>query len=217
MKNPLVPACFLLSVLALPIGPASANPIPISQPTGAYIGGTTLLSPIDPDNTVINSLGPVTFGSGLQELTVPLTWAIWNSPPAVESADPRVLYSNGATTLSLALAYPVQTLGFELQPDLFQQEEVTATFYDGVVVVGTLDLFPSGLAGSLLFAETTTTEAFTSIVINDLAGDDFAIANLRYGQPAIATPEPATLFLFGAGLLAFCFSKLCRLKQSPRA
>ena len=65
----------------------------------------------------------------------------------------------------------------------------------------------SVLAGALLFAASTTTDPFTSVVINNLDGDDFAIARQRFTLASVATPEPATSGLLGAALAALFFLK----------
>ena len=96
------------------------------------------------------------------------------------------------------------TMGFELEPDQFQQELVTATFHSSTGDSFTLSLMPNGSAGALLYAvqDTTAGAHITSVDINDTAGDDFAIAQLRTGGTSTGTtPEPGTLILLGSGLL----------------
>src|ERR1039457_4814589 len=93
-----------------------------------------------------------------------------------------VLYTQGSTSLTLILTGNFNVAGFELEPDAFAQEEVTATYYatDLTTVLGTIDLFPNGSSGALLFGASDASN-IGKIVINDLAGDDFAIAQLRAG------------------------------------
>jgi hypothetical protein len=97
--------------------------------------------------------------------------------------------------LTITLSAPARIFGFELSPDLYFPEETTADFYSGSKLVGTIDLFPSGNNGALLFAASTTTDPFTSVVINNLEGDDFAIARQRFAPAATPVPEPSTFLL----------------------
>jgi hypothetical protein len=169
----------------------------ISQPTPSYTSGTILFGGGDGSGGVISSMGPwIHFDHPLTELSVPNTWATWNCPPATESCTPNVLFGAGSTSLFITLSQPASIFGFELEPDQFQQEEVTVQFFDHANLVGTIDLFPNGSGGALLFAAQTDGE-FTNIEIQNLAFDDFAIAEVRYE----ATPEPGTMVLFGTGLL----------------
>ncbi|MGB7556589.1 MAG: PEP-CTERM sorting domain-containing protein [Candidatus Korobacteraceae bacterium] len=169
-----------------------------AQPTAAYTGSTTNFGGGDGSLNQITSLGPFTFSNPQTEVNVPNSWATWNCPPFTESCFPNALWNTGFSTLTITFA-PEQIMGFELEPDNFAQEEVTAQFFDGANLVGTIDLFPNGSAGALLFAAQTDGQ-FTKVVITDLAGGDFAIAQLRSGV-VTTTPEPSTLLLLGTGLL----------------
>jgi len=173
----------------------------ISQPTLSYTSSTELYSPTDPDFTVINSLGPFSFSSPLMELSVPDTWSTWGCPPNTESCSPRVLWTQGTDILKLTLTKPDQKIvGFELEPNTFQTDDIRVEFFNGSTLVGVIDQMVNGQGGALLFAAESNMP-FTSILINDLSGDDFAIANLR------SAPEPNVLtllipnLLFGAWLL----------------
>lgn len=192
----LVAALFVTSI------PAFAGFTTFGQPTdGNYESSTTNYGGGDGSGNFINSLGPFSFSNPQSENNVPNSWATWNCPPATESCSPNVLWNEGFNTLTLTFA-AAKTVGFELEPDNFAQEEVTAQFFNGANLVGTIDLMPNGSAGALLFAATTDSQ-FTSVVITDLAGGDFAIAQLRYAPAGGGgtTPEPGTMVLFGSGLL----------------
>ena len=192
----LIALCTLLSL------PAFAGFTTFSQPgDDGYMANTTNYGGGDGSGGFITSLGPFNFSNPQSENNVPNSWATWNCPPATESCTPNILWNEGFNTLTMTFS-PTQILGFELEPDNFAVEEVTAQFFNGANLVGTIDLFPNGQAGALLFAAQTD-EAFTSVVITDLAGGDFAIAQLREGTPPPpTTPEPGTMALLGTGLLA---------------
>src|SRR5664280_1121921 len=188
-----------LLLLSLPAFADSFNTFAQPTPGGFYVMNTTNYGGGDGSGGFISSLGPFSFSNPQAENNVPNSWATWGSPPATESSTPNILWNQGFNTLTITFA-PEQIMGFELEPDNFAVEEVTAQFFDGANLVGTIDLFPNGQAGALLFAAQTD-GAFTSVVITDLAGGDFAIAELRSGVPPPSTPEPGTMVLLGTGLL----------------
>ena len=186
-----------LLMISIPVFADSFTIIP--QPTGSYTSGTTDYGGGDGSGGFICSLGPFSFSNPQSENNVPNSWATWGCPPATESCTPNVLWNEGFNSLTISFS-PTSIMGFELEPDNFAVEEVTAQFFDGANLVGTIDLFPNGSAGALLFAAQTDGQ-FTSVVITDLAGGDFAIAQLRAGVPPPGTPEPGTMVLLGTGLL----------------
>lgn len=196
-------AVLLLLLVSLPMFADSFTVF--STPTSAYTSVTTDFGGGDGSGGTISSLGPFTFSTPMSERSVPNGgWATWNCPPATESCTPNVLYTNGATTLTMTISGSFNTIGFELEPDIFQQETVTATFFASDGTSFTLSLNPNGSAGALLYAvqDDTAGSTITSVVIVDTAGDDFAIAQLRAGNSGTSSvPEPASLFLLGSSLL----------------
>jgi hypothetical protein len=76
--------------------------------------------------------------------------------------------------------------------------------------VGTIKSL-NGFGGALLFAASSHTDQLTRVTITDGAGDDFAIAQQRYGT-ASAVPEPS-LGAATAALLAGISVLLRRRKK----
>jgi hypothetical protein len=193
-----------LAAAALLNCPLRADFITFPQPIDAYENATTRLIFTDPDGTIIGgSVGSgetAIYSSNLVEYTVPTSWSSWGTPPAVETSTPRVGSTGDASSLTISLSQPAKIFGFELAPDNQVVEQTTAAFYSGSTLVGTIDLSPDGNAGALLYAASTHTDPFTSVVITNLEGDDFAIAQERF---AIVVPEPATLLLLIPLLAAF--------------
>ena len=195
----------VLSALLLASLPAFADSwTTYPQPAGAYLG-TTNYGGGDGSGNFITSLGPFTFSNPQSENNVPNSWATWNCPPATESCTPNVLWNEGFSTLTITTSDTQNTLGFELEPDQFQQELVEATFHSSTGDSFTLSLMPNGSAGALLYAVTDNTPGahITSVDITDTAGDDFSIAQLRSGNVGTGgtTPEPSSIMLFGSGVL----------------
>jgi len=201
-KTSIIPLIVLSGLVAMTLPAYADSSVTYGQPTALYTTSTTDYGGGDGSGSSISSLGPFSFSSSLVEDSVTGSWSTWNSPPAVESGTPNVLYGNGAQSLTLTLSGSSNTAGFELEPDSFQTDDVTASFYDGVTLIDTIELSPNGNSGALLFAlsDTTPGASISSIVITDNSSDDFAIAQLRAGT-VNPVPEPGTLSLLGLGIL----------------
>ena len=185
----------------------------LSQPIKQYLGTTYLYTPTGPDYSITDWVGPLWFSTGLTVLSVPTSWPTWNCPPRTESYTPRVLATPGdSLDINIEYGYPdAKIFGFELQPTSQGTDEVLADFFSGSTLVGTVDQLVSGNGGAVLFAAVRTSYfwvngqryggfPFTDVQITDLAGHNFAIANLR------AAPEPSALLILGSGVLALVAS-----------
>jgi len=189
--------CFQSSVILLVVltqlvaRPAYAAFTPISSPTTAYTGSTTLLPITVPDFTnitsVTNGTETVTFSIPMQARTVPTSWQTWNCPPYTESCTPRVLETTPATSVTIALSNPASTFGVEVEPDPYSVYTITATFLNGTTVLGTVSQAVNGYHGALL-AAASDNEPITSVQIS--SGSDFAIAQIRTAKaiPVIVLP-----------------------------
>jgi hypothetical protein len=191
----------LLGVLSLGTSAAHAGFVPIAQPDAAYLSESTLMPFSAADFDVVSSLSSglfsVAFDTDLVALTVPTTWASWGTPPNVESATPRVLWTNGAASLTLTFSQSVQLFGMEAQPNTSVVSSIIASFFAGANLVGEIPLDVDGNGGARLFAASSTTP-FDKVVITST--DDFAIAQVRVGT--VPEPSSLTMLLLGSVLVA---------------
>src|SRR5262245_33924083 len=170
--------------------PARAGFTPIPLPDADYLSSTSLLPITAADFDVVTSLSgggiTATFDTGLVALTVPTSWGSWGSPPNVESSTPPVLWTNGVTSLTGTLDVPAFIFGLEAQPNTSTVSTITASFFEGENLLGTIPLAVDGNAGARLFAAASTTPIDRVVITSS---DDFAIAQIR----AAAVPEPGLL------------------------
>ncbi len=155
-------------------------------------------------SSVTDGSQTATLSTALQIATVGVSgWSTWNSPPATESATPRVLarYSTLAT-LTITLSAPTTTFGFELEPNSFGAFPITADFLNGSTSLGTVTQSVNGNSGALLFAASTTTPITSVVITATGGGNGYAIGQFRYAAVAPpGVPVPGTLILSGVGIL----------------
>jgi hypothetical protein len=200
------------SAAAVPLPAESFTVIP--EPS-FYPAGTTLINirglVTGHDYTSISGDGlTVTFSTAMVKLQVPTTWGTWNCPPHTVTCTPAVLWSNGASEITMTLSRPVSVFGFEAQPDLSDVEPMTAMFFGaGDNLLGEVPLDVSGDAGALVFAASSSTP-IDSVTFTDAANKDFAIADVEF----LRTPEPLPVLLLGTGLAALGLRELRRVKRA---
>lgn len=204
---------------ALACSCARADFIPIAQPTSAYTSSTTLLDFPDPSFTAITMLSgggeTLSYDNLLVVLTVPNSvWPTWGSPPATETPTPCIGYTGGLSdTRTISLSKPVTTFGLEIETQgdgNGKNTETVAAFYSGSKLVGSIGRFTDYYdSGALLFAASTSTDPFTSVIAAP-PYKDFAIARQRFTLAQV--PEPSSLFLLVSALLG----ALAFVRRSPR-
>ncbi len=209
MKRYIWAATLGLISLATSARETRADFTPISVPDAAYTSSTTLidLGYIAEGATGITSVtdGTQTVGFDVEliKTTVGVDWSTWNSPPAVETSTPEVLYQITSNLMVMSLSVPSTTFGFELQGNLGTLSQFNVAFMNGVNIVGIVDLPVNSVSGALLFAATSNSSPFTSVVITNTSLDagGFAVANLRY----TAVPEPASVAMVAQAIAAVGF------------
>ena len=223
-----------LSKVILPLAfaalPVFGQLTQIPQPTTAYKSATTLIPITVPDGTTLTSVSnggqTITFGSVVPSAsifsarTVPSGgWATWGAPPATESSTPRVVATvNPVTSVTLNLAIPSQTFGVEVEPDDFAVFTISAAFYSGGTLLGTVSQAVNGSAGALL-AGGSSAFPITSVVITAPASaGGFAMAQFRYGGavPGVAIPTLRTTAMLGLGCLLAAAGALLAQAQKRR-
>ncbi|PGO70452.1 hypothetical protein CN980_20800 [Bacillus cereus] len=169
--------------------PQVGDPCPsfnqISQPDAAYQSSTTKIDISGiPEFTDVSStsdgIQTITFNSPMVRLQVPSSWFTWSSPPFSEDPTPPVLYTQGATILTMTLSIPSRIFGFEIEPNPFAPFEFTALFLSKGIPVGSITQTVDGQSGAQLFAAEIdcTCPAIDEVVITSSV--DFAIAQVRY-------------------------------------
>jgi hypothetical protein len=204
MLSPCVVSRLSLTLVAL-AGLATAAQggfVSVSQPNASYLASTAKFA--------IPNSGPALSSLTERDLTITFSKPMtpfaagrirWGNPPVVEDSAPTTLYSQQQSSRVLTFSQPLQTFGAEMLPNftVFFPATLTAQFFDGTTLVGTIHRSVSEFGPARLFAGTDTDIPFTSVQLSSPSSTfGFFIADVR---AEIATPEPASLGLFGPALL----------------
>ena len=216
MKKPKIKSIKISSdvdfaIAKIRVGPTSGELSPFDQPTDEYLEDMCLadLSELELDSpvTVVRMPGQVcevhkvSFSSpagpdGLSDalpllvLQVPGGWPSWGSPPFTQDANPRVLSTQGQTSVVMTFGgeggYAGTNCkgGVEVQPAGLEDHQFEGVFRDYYGnVLGTVYVTANGNAGArLLGAALTGDPAIKSITVTDIstavAPGGFALAQL---------------------------------------
>jgi hypothetical protein len=130
------------------------------------------------DFTPVTKQNGVSFSPALEKRSVPASWGTWGSPPDTESATPNILYTAGAT--SITLKFPKRgrsTVGAEVEPNPFEVHTFTAVLKTkGGATLCTITRDADGSAGARVLAATASGKVKTMTISSDV---DFAIAQVR--------------------------------------
>jgi hypothetical protein len=159
----------------------------IKSPTAKYVAKTCAidLSAI-PDFTVVSSVTgcgvTVTFSTPMEKRSVPGSWATWGSPPDTEGDTPNVLYTGGATDVTLTYSNKNRRVGVEAEPNPFEVHPFTATFRNnGGLTLGVVSRDIDGSAGARLLAgDGGRPKKHNKTATLEISSDvDFAIGQIR--------------------------------------
>src|SRR5271157_3570941 len=106
---------------------------PIAQPVDTlpngtvYTAGTSLIAITTADglnltpDSVTDGTETVSFNQPMTAATSPASswFAVWGTPPAVESANTKLAFETASNSLTLTLSKPASVLGVEMAPDAF--------------------------------------------------------------------------------------------------
>lgn len=180
----------------------------ISNPDAAYFASTTKLDFSGVANfatftTVSDGVLTLTSSNALMKLQVPTSWGSWSAPPNAEAATPAVAY-NLTQSDTLTLSAGVDTFGFEIEPNARGVHTVTADFFRGATLLGTVTRAVNSSSGARLVAASDTD--IDKVVVSMSGGSfGFAFAQFRYTPSAV--PEPGSVGLLSTVIVAVLVRK----------
>jgi len=213
MKKLLLPAAVVAGLAGITVALA-ATFATVSQPDGAYLSSTSRidfsgLANYTTTTSVSDGVVEASFSTEMSKRQAGVAgggWAYWGALPDVESTTPAVLYTLGADTLTITLNQPVETFGFELEPNWWDVYNFTVEFRSGGAPVGTITRPITGNQTALLFAASSDAGIDEVTITSDVPWGDFAIAQLRYALPGgpapTSVPAEVELLVPGSGAIS---------------
>lgn len=153
----------------------------VAQPKGKYLKTKMVDLSGLADFTQVTEQDGVKFSPTLEKRSVPGSWSTWGSPPDTETATPNILYTVGATSITVTLpgkGAKKGMAGMEVGPNPFAIHTFTADFQNKKgksICTATVD--SNGDAGTKLLAASNAKGAKKIVVSTDV---DFSVANVRF-------------------------------------
>ena len=144
---------------------------PADYPANTKLADLSTFSDFDP----VSAVGRFKFSPTLEKRSVPGSWATWGSPPDTESATPNILYTAGATSITVKYR-KAKTLGMEIEPNPFEVHTFTAVYTSRSGASCTISRDADGSGGARVLAATAPFRIKTVTVSSDV---DFSIAAIR--------------------------------------
>jgi hypothetical protein len=198
----------LIAALALCASSTLASAQQISSPTAGYLAATTRFDIPGEVGATFTSLtsGSLTLSfdsPGSKRVAPGYSWATWSAAPESERAAEGTLdalYFGDASKLRMQLSRPVSIFGFEMEPNPLAVKTFNAYFLYQGNLVGSITREVDGDAGARLFAFQGTID---EVQFN--GESDFAAGAFRYADATV--PEPSSVLLTGAGLVALAVAR----------
>lgn len=207
--------------------PAYAQFYAVSSPTSQYVSNTTVISL--PSGGGVSSIAgggqTLSFSASLDGVAVGSGWTVWGIPPDTETATPAVLATTEAqTSLTINLATPATTFGFEIEPanmgaiPIPVSFTLAATFYNGTTALGSVSRTVTYNGARLIAASSATPITRVQISAPSTAGG-FAMAQFRFGNTWLGAPLATAIPALGfpeLGVLALLLAALGAILARPR-
>jgi hypothetical protein len=134
--------------------------------------------------------GSVSLGASAEVVSIGDGWATWSGGYTGQVFSP----SNSASTFSFGSG--VSSLGFYIEPDEETTEAIMVTLANGETLTDDIN----GAGGASFFGYYGG--PVTSLTIDDLAGDTFAMGEFYSGSSSAPVPEPASVGFLAIGMLS---------------